>query len=344
VVRTALALAAAAAAVLAGRRGELDAVWGRLGHLSWGWTVPALVVEALSFVSFAHVQRHLLAAAGTGVGAGPLVGLTLATSSMASSFPGGSAVSSVYRFRQYQRRGADQLAAGWVLVAVLAAAAVSLALVAAAGIAAAVAGRGGGGAGGEVVAVLAVVAVVAVVAVLVSRPELVASGARWSTDAVERVRGRRYRRMELAAERLAARARQIRLGRRRATAVLAWAVANWLFDCGCLACAFAAVRAPVPWTGLLLAYGAGQLAAVVPVSPGGLGLVEGSLAVALVTYGGEPVAPVVAAVLVYRALSFWLPLPVGWVAWGVLAVRDRRARSSSGWSTTSARASSAGTT
>jgi hypothetical protein len=106
--------------------------------------------------------------------------------------------------------------------------------------------------------------------------------------------------------------------------VLGWAVGNWVFDCACLAFAFTAVRAPVPWAGLLLAYGIGQLAAIIPVSPGGLGLVEGSLAVALVTYGGEPAAPVVAAILVYRALSFWLPLPTGWAAWAVIALRERR--------------------
>ena len=41
----------------------------------------------------------------------------------------------------------------------------------------------------------------------------------------------------------------------------------------------AAVHAPVPWRGILLAYGAGQLAVNLPVTPGGLGVVEGSLTV-----------------------------------------------------------------
>ncbi len=319
-------LVAVAVAVLAGRRTELHAVLGRLGDLAWPWIAPALVVEALSYACYALVQRGLLAAAGADVGVGPLVGITLVTSSMASSFPGGPAVASVYRFRQYQRRGADQIAAGWALVAVLVAAAVSLALVATVGIAATVAGRGSGGAGGVVGAVVLVVAVVTAAAALVVRPELIAAAARRVTAAIERMGGRRFLRLEHAADRLAARAREIRLGRRRGAAVLGWAVGNWLFDCACLAFAFAAVREPVPWTGLLLAYGIGQLAAIIPVSPGGLGLVEGSLAVALVTYGGEPAAPVVAAILVYRALSFWLPLPTGWGAWGVIALRERRER------------------
>ncbi len=319
-------LVAVAVAVLAGRRTELHAVLGRLGDLAWPWVAPALVVEALSYVCYALVQRGLLAAAGADVGVGPLVGITLVTSSMASSFPAGPAVASVYRFRQYQRRGADQIAAGWALVAVLVAAAVSLALVATVGIAATVAGRGSGGAGGVVGAVVLVVAVVTAAAALVVRPELIAAAARRVTAVIERMGGRRFLRLEQAADRLAARAREIRLGRRRGAAVLGWAVGNWVFDCACLAFAFTAVREPVPWTGLLLAYGIGQLAAIIPVSPGGLGLVEGSLAVALVTYGGEPAAPVVAAILVYRALSFWLPLPTGWGAWGVIALGERRER------------------
>ena len=65
------------------------------------------------------------------------------------------------------------------------------------------------------------------------------------------------------------------------------AMGNWVFDCGCLTLSFLAVGAGVPWRGLLLAYGAGQLATTLPITPGGLGVVEGSLTVALVTFG-EP--------------------------------------------------------
>jgi len=110
----------------------------------------------------------------------------------------------------------------------------------------------------------------------------------------------------------------VRLSRGQMAGALRLALANWLLDCGCLALSFLAVGAPVPWKGLLLAYGAGQLAANLPITPGGLGVVEGSLTIALVAYGGA--APsTVAAVLLYRVISFWLALPVGWGAWGWLA-------------------------
>jgi uncharacterized protein (TIRG00374 family) len=323
-----LALVSLAVVELGGRRAELDAVWTRLGHLSWAWVLPAVTAEALSFVCFALVQRHLLAAAGTQVAVAPLVGMTLATNSMAGSFPGGPAVSSVYRYRQYQRRGADPIVAAWAVVAVLVAAAISLALFAAVGVGAAVAGRSGAGTAGLAGALAAVVAVIAAAAALVTRPERFAEAAGFAARLVGRLTGRPARRLEAASERFLVRARLIRLGRRRTAAVLGWAMGNWACDCACLALAFAAVRVPVPWAGLLLAYGVGQLAAILPITPGGLGLVEGGLAVTLVTYGGGRAAPVVAAVLVYRAVSYWLALPVGWTAWAVIAAGDRRDRRS----------------
>jgi hypothetical protein len=45
--------------------------------------------------------------------------------------------------------------------------------------------------------------------------------------------------------------------------------------------------------------------------------VEGSLTVALVAYGGGQVTTV-AAVLVYRMITFWLLLVVGWATYAVL--------------------------
>ena len=86
---------------------------------------------------------------------------------------------------------------------------------------------------------------------------------------------------------------------------------------------YLAVGAAVPWRGLLLAYGAGQLAANLPITPGGLGVVEGSLVIALVAFGGGHVSTV-AAVLLYRIVSFWGYLPVGWLAWAGLTWHNRR--------------------
>ena len=117
----------------------------------------------------------------------------------------------------------------------------------------------------------------------------------------------------------------VRLGWRQISWVVFWGSANWLFDCACFALMFPAVHAGIPWKGLLLAYGAGQLAATLPITPGGLGAVEGSITIALVAFGGAHVSTV-DAVLMYRLISFWLVLIVGWGLWGELALQVRRGR------------------
>ena len=107
--------------------------------------------------------------------------------------------------------------------------------------------------------------------------------------------------------------------------IVGWGTINWLLDCACFAMMFLAIHAPIPWKGLLLAYGAGQLAATLPITPGGLGVVEGSITVALVAFGGAE-ASTAYAVLLYRLISFWFILVVGWLFIGQLALQVRRGR------------------
>jgi glycosyltransferase 2 family protein len=61
------------------------------------------------------------------------------------------------------------------------------------------------------------------------------------------------------------------------------------------------------------------LGSLVP-TPGGLGAVEAALSAGL-TAAGLPGATAVSAVLLFRALTFWLPVPVGW---GALNYLERR--------------------
>ena len=73
----------------------------------------------------------------------------------------------------------------------------------------------------------------------------------------------------------------------------------------------------------MLAFGVSQIVASLPIIPGGLGVVEGSLAVILVAYGARKV-PALAVVLVYRLLTFWLVIIVGWISIGLIEWRVRR--------------------
>jgi uncharacterized protein (TIRG00374 family) len=89
-------------------------------------------------------------------------------------------------------------------------------------------------------------------------------------------------------------------------------LANWLTDIGVLAMSILALGGAVPWRSLLLVYGLATLVGSLGITPGGLGLVEGTLCLGLVSTG-LPAALALAAVLLYRLVSFWLVMATGWV-------------------------------
>ncbi|MGO8885836.1 MAG: lysylphosphatidylglycerol synthase domain-containing protein [Streptosporangiaceae bacterium] len=62
------------------------------------------------------------------------------------------------------------------------------------------------------------------------------------------------------------------------------------------------------------------IGSVVP-TPGGVGAVEAALSAGL-TAAGMPGASAISAVLLFRLVTFWLPVPVGWVALNHLQRRD----------------------
>ena len=81
----------------------------------------------------------------------------------------------------------------------------------------------------------------------------------------------------------------------------------------CLAACVAAFDRSVPFARIAFVYLTGSaLGSIIP-TPGGLGAVEAALTAGL-TAAGVPGANAVSAVLLFRLLTFWLPVPVGWVA------------------------------
>jgi putative heme transporter len=68
--------------------------------------------------------------------------------------------------------------------------------------------------------------------------------------------------------------------------------------------------AEVSWAEVLAVFAIARLATAIPLTPGGLGFVEGVLVTGLVGAGGDP-DQVAAAVVVYRTLTWALPILVG---------------------------------
>jgi hypothetical protein len=82
-----------------------------------------------------------------------------------------------------------------------------------------------------------------------------------------------------------------------------------------------AAGAAVPWHVLLLIYGSGVAAQSLAITPGGFGVTEGTLGLTLVAAGLRP-GPALAAVLLYRLVSFWLTAAAGWLVF--LCLRRHR--------------------
>jgi putative heme transporter len=88
---------------------------------------------------------------------------------------------------------------------------------------------------------------------------------------------------------------------------------NWLLDCVALYVALRAVGADVPLRALVATYAIAQIVAVIPLLPGGGGTVEASLALGFAAFG-HTTGSVVAGVVLYRLVSNWGLVPIGWAA------------------------------
>lgn len=326
VLRIVIGLAAVglAAYVVSGKTEELSGVTGYLHHLQWWWLIVAVTAEILSYGALSSLQRRLLRAGKVRVPAGNMFGITVAAAAIQNSFPGGGVVFLAYLYRQFRRRGADDLLAAWVVAAFNIVTFIALGLLSAVGLALAF---GAGSTNDLVLVILITVAVSLLLAiVVVERRRLVPHVTR-----AVRLSQRLFRwpHHETPAPQLVeswtAELGAVSPSRSVWARSFVMGFSNWLADMSCLVLSFFAVGVGVPWRGLLLAYAAGQLATTLPITPGGLGAAEGALTIGLVNFGGGTDATV-AAVLLYRLVSFWMMLPIGWVAWGGLTVQARRAR------------------
>jgi uncharacterized protein (TIRG00374 family) len=129
---------------------------------------------------------------------------------------------------------------------------------------------------------------------------------------------------------LANRLRQLGSQRRLLGMALLWASANWLLDAASLLVFVGAFGHWVNPDGLLVAYGLAYVLAAIPLTPGGLGVVEATLTGVLVGFG-TPKGVAALGVVGYRLINFWLPIPMGGLAYLSLQVdrngkRGRRSR------------------
>jgi putative heme transporter len=297
-----------------------------LGNLDFRWFALAIVGEAVSLTAFGLSRRRLLRADGHQAGFASVMAITYAGNALSMSVPfAGAQLAAVFSYQQFRRRGLDPALTGWALGISAIASSSALALIL-------IAGAFAGGAplvtvaGFAAAAVFALPALTVLLALRYPRAREVANKALASLIPLARRVLRQPGLDPAALDEFLTRLASIRLRWPQYVEVFGLAAVNWLADCACLACAIHATGAPIPWRGLVLAYGAGAAVGSTGVTPGGFGLVEVTLTAALVAVG-LTTGRALTAVLAYRLINFWLILLAGGISMLVLSrARESRIR------------------
>jgi uncharacterized protein (TIRG00374 family) len=298
-------------------------LWGRLPDprsfisaftgADYRWVALAVLLQATSLAAFAWQQSQLLRALGVRLKARHAALVTLARTALSISMPAGGAVSAAYAVREYERTGTPrEVGTASMIVSGLASIG-GLTLLYVAGFAALVTTDPHLLAGPRPILIALVLAALTVTAVLVGR--------RWMrSPAPDPTAVHGFVRRTLASAREGWRAGAALRARDWVVSVLLLGI-NWLTDLLCLAATCHAAGLPVGITTLAGIYLGVQIVRQVPLTPGGVGVIDTAL-IAGLTAAGATAATAVAAVLVYRLISCWLLLPTG----GVAAVLLRRRR------------------
>jgi uncharacterized protein (TIRG00374 family) len=303
-----LVVAGAAIYVLFPAITKVLGAWPRLTSLDPIWFTVALAAEVASFACNFGLQRLALRAKGWFA----VVTAGLAGNSVTDSLPGGSAIGAGVQFRMLSTAGfdTDTAASGLTAISFIGVAALlGLPLFAAPAMIAGIR-VSPGLAHAALIGLAGFVLFAGLGALLLATDRPLATAGRiaqrvwnWLTRGRHPVTGLAHR---LLADRDAIRTV---LGEHWRKALLL-TTGRLAFDYGCLLAALqAATSSPQPAL-VLLAYAAAGILALIPITPGGLGIVEAGLSSLLILAGVHP-AKAVLATLAYRLASYWLPLISG---------------------------------
>jgi len=303
---------------------ELGRALAGVGHARLEALWFAVICERVSMFAFARVQMRLLRAGGQRLTLKDAVGIVFAGNALSVTVPiAGPGLAVAFTYRELDRRRIKRHAAAFALAVSGVLSTVSLAVIVAAGLLVS---------GNTVAAILGLIPAVAVVggiaAVLLGlripawrrRLERIAVGGVRVAQRLRRKSGGPPETVVASALRQLA---ELHLRKRDWVGVVVLAFVNWLGDAACLALSIKAAGLHCPLRDLLLVWSAGQAAGAISFTPGGVGIVEAALIAAMVGVR-LPAAGAAVAVMIYRLISLWLLLVVGWIFLGV--IRSRRAK------------------
>lgn len=298
---------------IAGARKSLHLV----SHVNLGLILLAVLLEAGSLTSYAQLTRACLPR-GSGLRLLDAAEIDLTTLGLSHVLPGGSAAGAGTGYRLLTQRGISGSDAGFALATQGLGSAVVLNVILWLGLVVSIPVRGYNPlyTSAAIVGVVLIGAFSAGVLLLVKGEERAARAFRAA--------GRRLPFLDEAAmdrvvHRLADRIRALAADRRLLAEATLWAAGNWFLDMACLWVFLLAFGHAESLDGLVVSYGLANVVAALPITPGGLGVMEAVLTSSLVGFGATRGIAIL-GVVGWRLVEFWLPIPVGGLAYLALRV------------------------
>lgn len=300
---------------IAGARKALSLV----SHINLALVALAVVLEGGSLISYAQLTRATLPA-NSGLGLRRALEIDLTTLAISHVVPGGAAASAGTGFHLLTDQGIQGSDAGFALATQGLGSAVILNVLLWLGLVVSIPVRGYN----PLYATAAAAGVVLIglfsagVALLMKGEERAARAFRAVARKVPLLSEAS---MDRLVHQLADRLQALVADRRLLVRAGIWAALNWLLDMACLWVFLLAFGHAVALDGLVVSYGLANIVAAIPLTPGGLGVLEAVLTSSLVGFG-TPRGIAILGVVGYRLVQFWLPIPVGGLSYLALRVES----------------------
>lgn len=276
-----------------------------------------VVLEFAALFCYSLLTKAALGDGGNGISRLRLFRIQMSTRALSSIVPGGSAAGSALGYRLMTLSGVQGPDAGFALATAGLGSAVALNLVLWAGLIVSIPVRGVNRLYGT--AAVAGIIIMGIAAALIfalmegqTRAERVL---RW----IARKLGFNEDRAGAAVRQVGGRLEDLASDRQLLVRVFLWATLNWLLDAAALYVFLRAFGPSVDLDALIIAFGLANVFSVLPITPGGLGLVEGIYIPVLIGFGLTR-AHATLGVLTYRLAQYWFPIVVGAAMYGSLRV------------------------
>ena len=280
----------------------------QLSDVKPGLLVLGLGLELVALFCYSIMTRAALGPVGHHMSALHLFRIQLSTRALSSLGPGGSAAGSALGYRLMVASGVPGPDAGFALATAGLASAVVLNFILWAGLIVSIPLRGVNPVYGSA-AIAGIILMGIAVAIIFGLIE--------GQERSERILRSVARRLHLNEDRageairhIGGRMQELAADRSLLRRLVLWASANWLIDAAALWVFLRAFGGSVPPDGLIVAFGLANVLAAIPLTPGGLGIVEGTYVPVLVGFGLRRATAVV-GVVSYRIAQYWLPILIG---------------------------------